>query len=123
MSFVQALRSTVTVITCMMTNTQCHCKRVSVVHYIIYRYSGWVEQEDDGIDIAKALLVAAKANHIKVVDIILRNDDDAFQDDSRKSVLHVQLNGEEMWKIAVQEGLSSIFEVCIIFFPITAFIK
>ena len=85
---------------------------VSVVHYIIYRYSGWVEKEDDGIDIAKALLVAAKANYIKVVDIILRIDDDAFQDDSRKSVLHVQLNGEEMWKIAVQEGLSSIFEVC-----------
>ena len=78
---------------------------------INYRYSGWVEQDDDGVDIARALLAAAKGNHVKVVDIILKIDDDAFQDEKRKSVLHVQLNGVETWKIAVQEGLSCIFEV------------
>ena len=76
-----------------------------------YGYSGWVEQDDDGIDIARALLAAAKGNHVKVVDIILKLDDDAFQNESRKSVLHVQLNGVDTWKIAVQEGLSCIFEV------------
>ena len=63
------------------------------------------------IDIAKALLVAAKGNHVKVVDNILRRDHDAFQDDNEDSVLHVKLNKEELWKIAVQEGLSCVFEV------------
>ena len=43
-------------------------------------------------------------------------DDDALQHETRKretrkSVLYVQLNGVETWKIAVQEGLSCIFEV------------
>lgn len=38
-------------------------------------------------------------------------DDDAFQHENRKSVLYVQLNGLETWKIAVQEGFSCIFEV------------
>ena len=82
-----------------------------------FRYTGWIfENDDDGTDIARALLAAAKGNHIKVVDVILRMDDDAFQHGSRKhetisSVLYVQLNGMETWKIAVQEGLSCIFEV------------
>ena len=77
-----------------------------------FRYTGWIfENGDDEIDIARTLLAAAKGKHIKVVDLILRMDDDAFQHGTRKSVLHVKLNGMETWKIAVQEGLSCIFEV------------
>lgn len=68
----------------------------------------------DGIDIAKALLYAAKGNHVNVVDILLRKDDDAFHDNSKRSVLHVEVNGNRVWKIAVLEGLSCIFEVCLI---------
>ena len=79
------------------------------------RYKEWVNREGDDIDIAKALLAAAKANHVKIVDTILRKDDDAFQDDSKLSVLHVydELNfgGFYVWKVAVREGLSCIFEV------------
>ena len=73
------------------------------------RYTEWVNRPDDGIDIAKALLAAAKANHVKIVDIILRKDN---QDDSIMSVLHVEINGLYTWKIAVLEELSCIFEVC-----------
>ena len=73
------------------------------------RYTEWVNRPDDGIDIAKALLAAAKANHVKIVDIILRKDN---QDDSEMSVLRVEINGLYTWKIAVLEELSCIFEVC-----------
>ena len=83
---------------------------IEVIHDI-HRYTEWVNRPDDGIDIAKALLAAAKANHIKIVDFILRKDDDAFQDDSKLSVLHVEINGLYTWKIAVFEELSCIFEV------------
>ena len=48
---------------------------------------------------------------MKIVDIILKRDDDAFQDDTRLSVLHVKINGLHTWKIAVLEELSCIFEV------------
>ena len=80
------------------------------LHNTYYRYTEWVDQED-GIDLAKALLAAARGNHLEVVEIILRMDDDAFHDKNRYSVLRVQLNGVETWKIAVQDGLSCIFEV------------
>ena len=53
----------------------------------MHRYTDWVNRPGDDIDIAKALLAAAKANHVKVVDIILRRDDDAFEDDNKLSVL------------------------------------
>ena len=76
----------------------------------VCRYTQWIDQ-GDGVDIARALLAAAKGNHVKVVEIILRMDDDAFRDKTRYSVLRVKLNGVETWKIAVQEGLSCIFEV------------
>ena len=76
------------------------------------RYTEWIDgSTEDGVDIAKALLVAARHNHINVVEAILRRDDDAFNDVSRRSVLHVEVKGNEVWKIAVLEGLSCIFEV------------
>ena len=74
------------------------------------RYTQRIDQ-GDGVDIARALLAAAKGNHVKVVDIILRIDDDAFRDRTESTVLRVKLKGVETWKIAVQEGLSCIFEV------------
>ena len=78
----------------------------------MHRYTDWVNRPGDDIDIAKALLAAAKANHVKIVDIILRRDDDAFEDDNKLSVLHVEPKTSwHTWKIAVHEGLSCIFEV------------
>ena len=81
----------------------------------LYRYTEWIDG-DDGIDIGQALLLGAKGNHVNVVDVIVRRDDDAFNDDSRNSVLHVKIKGNQVWKIAVLEGLSCIFEVSLVFF-------
>ena len=81
----------------------CVCTSVCVCVHLLeyYRYTDLVD-EDDGIDKAKALLVAARGSHFKVVESILIAD---------LSVLYVQLCGMETWKIAVQDGLSCIFEV------------
>ena len=78
--------------------------------YAAHRYDDWVERPGDDTDIAKALLAAAKANHVKIVDIILRKDYDAGEDD-KDSVLTVEINGLPTWKMAVLEELSCIFEV------------
>lgn len=78
----------------------------------MHRYTQWVNRHGDDIDIAKALLAAAKANHVKIVDVILRKDDDAFENDNKLSVLHVEPKKSwHTWKIAVHEGWSCIFEV------------
>ena len=81
-------------------------------HVYIHRYDDWVERRGrgDDTDIAKALLAAAKANHVKIVDIILRKDDDVVKD-AKDSVLQVKINGMPTWKMAVVEELSCIFEV------------
>ena len=80
---------------------------------ILHRYDKWVDRPGDDTDIAKALLAAAKANRVKILEIILRIDDDAFQNANKLSVLHVadKLSGFYTWKVAVLEGLSCIFEV------------
>ena len=85
----------------------------TTINASLYRYTDWVNRKGDDVDIAKALLAAAKANHVKIVDIILRKDDDAFQDDNKLSVLHVvdESSGLCIWKVAVLEGYSCIFEV------------
>ena len=77
---------------------------------VFYRYK---DTPDDRADIAIALLAAAKANHVNIIDIILRKDDDAFQDERKSSVLHVvdEVSHFPIWKVAVFEGLSCIFEV------------
>ena len=76
---------------------------------VFYRYKDTL---DDRADIAIALLAAAKANHVNIIDIILRKDD-AFQDERKSSVLHVldEVSHFPIWKVAVFEGLSCIFEV------------
>ena len=91
----------------------CVCLRVHNNNIIInlleyYRYNDLVD--DDGIDKAKALLAAARGNHLKAVECILM-DDPIASDAITSSVLGVQLNGVMTWKIAVQDGLSCIFEV------------
>ena len=78
--------------------------------YAAHRYDNWVERPGDDTDIAKALLAAAKANHVKIVDIILRKDDEAVQE-NKGTVLEVYINELPIWKKAVLEELSCIFEV------------
>ena len=84
-----------------------------LVFYAVHRYDNWVERPGDDTDIANALLAAAKANHVKILEIILQIDDNAFQNPNRLSVLHVadKLSGFYTWKVAVLEGLSCVFEV------------
>ena len=81
------------------------------VHYA-HRYGDWVERPDDvdRLDIAKALLAAAKANHVKIVEIILRKDSNVFQHGSVLKVLD-ESSGFCMWQVAVLEGHPCIFEV------------
>lgn len=77
---------------------------------VFYRYK---DTPDDHADIAKALLAAARAYHVNIIDIILRKDDDVCQDERKSSVLYVvdEVSRFPIWKVAVFEGLSCIFEV------------
>ena len=60
-------------------------------------------ENDDKSDVAKALLEAARGGHAKVVECILQKDNTLI-------VVKVS-NDEELWKQAITEELTCVFEV------------
>lgn len=67
--------------------------------YFFIRY----KDNSDKSDIAKALLAAARGDHAKIVECILQKDNTL--------IVERVSNDEELWKQAITEELTCVFEV------------